>query len=524
MNTELYSALEDTTKKLAALKQVHTLIGRILLPVYGKPVNARKELARYVLMDANYKTESGYITENTKAYFKYFEDMYKDSELLSANALGTSREYEHFKDFPKIYNIYRKFAFYLYSKKFVLKENHSKDMNYNIPILYAPILAAFIRVLYFNKKLDKISAGQFLESVSVEIRSVIFKNMKFLFTDTDLGNTNTLELLYCFDLGILYEINSLYIGLDDPVIIPRIPSSSQLYHNYIVQLRQSSYGSFFTHVIEVYWKSIWKILTEECDYSADQNHFVYNAEPFSLIREARETESFINNKLLDKSHSRFNIVSDAFDKIDSCLGKHTTDEPLSKCFEQIRKVTENYLLAVENYNKNIIPQLAEQIYNKLDQLAFSRKDISIYHVGKEIMESDYAKAFHHIFGIYDMAATAIKYILHDKSLSDKNKYELLNTKILPELAARDKKDCFTRLQMECRTFQHIFKITNVAPINFESDIQEIKALFQIFCSPEKTAEEDLCGQFDRIVENIKSLCPDKNNCFSYIFQPMENIA
>ncbi len=522
MDAKLHSTLESTTKILSALKQTHTLISRTLLPVYGEIISTKKELARYVLNDGGYNPIGDYVTENTKAYFKFFEDMYKDSEFFSANALGASREYEHFKDFPEIYNIYRKFAFDFYSNKYVLKENHSKDMAYNIPLWYVPVLAAFIRVLYFNKKLDKISTRQFLESVSVEMHSVIFNNLKFMFrTDPNLGNPDTLELLYRFDIGILYEINARYIGFDDPVIIPCIPSANALYCTCITQFRQSSYGSFFTHVIEVYWKSTWKTLREDHTYQTVRNHYTYDTKPLSLIITDRETEAFINNRILDKSHSRFNIISDTFDKIDACLEKCTIDKELNKCFNQIGKIAESYLSKIKDYDKNTLFPLVDQIYRKLEQSSLSQKNIIICYADKKIMYADYSRAFHNIFGIYDMAAIAIKYILRDKSLPDKNKYKLLKTQILPQLKTRNKTDCFNHLRMEYINFHHNLQILNISPTDFQTDLQEMQQLFSIFqdgCSPTDREDGDLCGQFDRLVENIISLCADKDNCFSYIFQ------
>lgn len=522
MDAKLYAILEDVTNNLTTLKQTHTLIGRVLLPIYGETIRTKKELAKYIYNGGIYSLDGDYIDETTKSYFKYFEDIYKDSELFAANTLGTSREYEHFKDFPEIHNIYRKFAFDLYSNKFVLKEAQSKNLDYNVPLWYVPIFAAFIRILYTKKKLDKITAAQFLEYLSTEIYSVIFGNFSTIYSaDTDLGKPDTLKFLYRFNIGILYEINSMYIGSDDPVIVPYILSVNESYHAYIMQLRQSSYRSFFTHIIELYWQSTWKPLTEGCIYQVIQNNYSYDTKPMSVSLTDKEIDSFINNRLLDKSHSRFSTISDSFDKIDSCLEKYTVNDNQNKCFEKIEKIIEYYLSKVKDYDKSTIFPLVEQIYSKLKQLALSKKDVIICHTDIETMYADYSRAFHNIFGIYDMAAIAIKYILHDKSLPDDTKYELLKTQILSHLKIRDKADCFNRLRMEYINFHHNLQIFNISPINYQTDLQEMQQLFSIFqnaCYLKDRENIDLCGQFDRLVENIISLCPDKDNCFSYIFQ------
>lgn len=522
MDTKLYSTLENMSKKLAALKQTHIFIGNVLMPIYNETIKTKKELAKYIYNDGIYSWNSDSIAETTKSYFKYFEDLYRDSELFAANTLGTSREFEHFKDYPEIHNIYRKFAFDLYSNKFVLKETQSKNMDYNVPLWYVPILSAFIRVLYSKKKLDKISAEQFLECISTEMYSVIFGNFSTIYSaDTDLGKPDTLKLLYRFNLGILYEINSMYIGSDDPVIMPYIPSVNRLYHACMVQLRQSIYRSFFTNVIELYWKSIWKPLAGECTYQIVQQNYSYDTKPMAVSLTDKEIDDFINNRLLDRSHSRFNTISDSFDKIDSCLEKCTINENQNKCFEKIEKITENYLSKAKDYDKDTVFPLVNQVYSKLEQSAMSKKDVIICHADKKTMYADYSKAFHNIFGIYDMAAIAIKYILHDKSLPDENKYELLKTQILPQLKTRDKTDCFNRLRMEYINFHHNLQILNISPMDFQTDLQEMQQLFSIFqnsCYPKAKEDEDLCGQFDSLVENIISLCPDKDNCFSYIFQ------
>lgn len=152
MDTNLYSTLENMSKKLAELKQTHTSIGTALLPVYSETIKTKKELSKYIYSGNTCTLDGIYIDETTKAYFNYFEDMCSDSEFFAANALGASRETEHFKDFPEIHNIYRKFIFDFYSNKFVLKENQSKSIDYNIPLWYMPVFAAFIRVLYSKKK------------------------------------------------------------------------------------------------------------------------------------------------------------------------------------------------------------------------------------------------------------------------------------------------------------------------------------------------------------------------------------
>lgn len=522
MDTKLYSTLEDMTKKLAELKQTHIFIGNALLPVYGETIKTKKELSKYIYNGVICSLDDDYIDETAKSYFKYFEDIYKDSEYFAANAVGASREYEHFKDFPEIYNIYRKFAFDFYYNKFVLKENQSKNMDYNIPLWYMPVFAAFIRVLYSKKKLDKISAGQFLESISAEIHNVIFRNFETIYSaDTDSGKHDALNLLYRHSIGILYKINAIYIGLNDPVIMPYIPAVNGLYHTCITQFRQSAYHSFFAHVIELYWKSTWKPLTEECTYQVIQNNYTYDTKPMSVCLTDKEIDDFINNRLLDKSHSRFNIVSDSFDKIDSCLEKCTGNENQNKCLEKIEKITESYLAKTKDYYKGTISPLTEQIYSKLDQLSLSKKEVIICHADRKTIYADYSRAFHNIFGIYDMAAIAIKYILRDKSLPDENKYELLKTQILPQLETRDKTDCFNRLRMEYINFHHNLQIFNISPMNFQTDLQEMQQLFSLFqngCPPKDRDDEDLCRQFDTLVKNIISLCSDSDNCFSYILQ------
>lgn len=522
MDANLYSILEDMSKKLAELKQTHTSIGIALLPVYGETIKTKKELSKYIYNANTCTLDNTYIDETTKAYFNYFENMYSDSESFAANSLGTSRENEHFKDFPEIHNIYRKFVFDFYSNKFVLKENQSKSIDYNIPLWYMPVFAAFIRVLYSKKKLNKISASQFLESISAEIQNVIFQNFSTIYSiATDLGKPDTLELLYRYNIGIFYEINAMYIGTTDPVILPYIPSINGFYHTCIIQFRQSTYHSLFVHIIELYWKSTWKPLTEKCTLQTVQTNYAYDTKPLSVCLTDKRIDDFINNRLLDKSYSRFNIVSDAFDKIDSCVKKCTSNDDLNKCFEKVEKITESYLSKIKDYDKNTISPLVDQIYSKLEQSALSKKDIIICHADKETMYADYSKVFHNIFGIYDMAAIAIKYILHNKALPDKNKYVLLKTQILPQLKERDKTDCFNRFRMKYINFHHNLQIYNISPKNYQTDLQEMQQLFSIFqigCPPKNRADEDLCKQFDTLAENIISLCPDSDNCFSYIFQ------
>lgn len=522
MDANLYSTLENMSKKLAELKQEHISIGAALLPIYDETIKTKKDLSKYIYSCDTCTLDGINIEETTKAYFNYFEDMYSDSEFFAANALVTSREYEHFKDFPEIHNIYRKFVFDFYFNKFVLKENQSKSIDYNIPLWYMPVFAAFIRVLYSKKKLDKISAAQFLESISAEIQKVVFQNFSMIYSiDTDLGKPDTLKLLYRYNIAILYEINAMYIGSTDPVILPYIPSINGFYHTCTIQFRQSAYHSLFVHIIELYWKSIWKPLTEKCTFQTVQTNYAYDTKPLSVCLTDKETDDFINNRLLDKSYSRFNTVSDAFDKIDSCVKKCTSNDDLNKCLEKIEKITESYLSKIKDYDKDTISPLVDQIYSKLEQLALSRKDIIICHADKETMYADYSRVFHNIWGIYDMAAIAIKYILRNKSLPDKNKYVLLKTQILPQLAERDKADCFNRFRMEYINFHHNLEIFNISPKSFQTDLQEMQQLFSIFqngCYPKDKEDEELCGQFDRLVENIISLCPDSDNCFSYIFQ------
>lgn len=522
MDANLYLTLETMSKKLAELKQIHTSIGAALLPVYSETIKTKKELSKYIYSGNTCTLDGIYIDETTKDYFNYFEDMYSDSELFARNSLGTSRENEHFKDYPEIHNIYRKFVFDFYSNKFVLKENQSKSIDYNIPLWYIPVFAAFIRVLYFKKKLYKISAAQFLESISAEIQNVIFQNFSTIYSiDTDLGKPDTLELLYRYNIGIFYEINAMYIGSTDPVILPYIPSVNGFYHTCIIQFRQSAYHSLFVHIIELYWKSTWKPLTEKCTFQTVQTNYAYDTKPLSVCLTDKEIDDFINNRLLDKSYSRFNIVSNAFDKIDSCVKKCTSNDDLNKYLEKIEKITENYLSKIKDYDKDTIFPLVDQIYSKLEQLALSKKDIIICHADKETIYADYSRAFHHIFGIYDMAAIAIKYILRNKSLPDKNKYVLLKKQILPQLKERDKADCFNRFRMEYINFHHNLQFYNISPQNYQTDLQEMQQLFSIYqngCYPKNREDVDLCEQFDRIVENIISISPDKDNCFSYIFQ------
>ena len=48
MDVNLYSTLENMSKKLAELKQTHISIGTVLLPVYSETIKTKKELSKYI--------------------------------------------------------------------------------------------------------------------------------------------------------------------------------------------------------------------------------------------------------------------------------------------------------------------------------------------------------------------------------------------------------------------------------------------------------------------------------------------
>lgn len=555
MDAHLYGVLETLTKDTGAFWTALYRVNQTILPIYNIPIIGKRDLYTYIypkINTDNYakkseitcqdmeKTNKGAynkIDNSAKVYLNYFEGFYKSSDLYASNAPNSKSEYICYNDSPEAYIIFRHFLSFVYYNHYIEANIHKGTLQYKIPLWFIPVFSSFVRVIYNNKKTIEISTKELLGKLNDEIYHVIFTNFPIIYSDhKDLSKDGNLHLLYRLNICTLYQIVTTYstsYTYDDLLVTPLVAQTNPFFLQNIRQLRHASVFMFFTIVLEVYWRVVWKPLAELTDVQDVKKHYSYVQNPSPLLLCNTKALSHINKLLSDRYNSYFSKLSNVIIHIKQSYLQCKEAQDKTRHLQKIQKIATKYIDETANYNNSILRPLCEEIHQCLTDFAKAsgmRLEIQDF----KYIYKDYIALFYNTFGVYDMAVLSAKLITENSVLSPEDQYTLLSHRIIPYLqmfkqeneqelekeTARGK--LYSLFSFNHNLLCHTFSVKDIAPLNFQNDcilLQQLFLLFRDKCNEVANYEpsDELCGFFDSLAKKISADCPENGSLFPIIF-------
>lgn len=537
MNEKTYETLKAQTKYAAEFDALQQSIKDFIFSLYNALITTKTDLYPYIYKNldvSSFKEKINFetcekdfpkIDNSAKLYLNYFDEKYQNYNAANLNNIE-SPEYALSQKYPEIYTAFSNFFLFLCRNGFITKQYDKKGCSYNIPLWFAPVFSAFIRVLYLNKKWDNLSPEKVVTEIKYEMKQVIFKSIPIIHNSRkDLCMEENLNLLYIHSAGLLYRIVSAVDSGRNCITMPYVPCHiNEEYMNSIFTLFTISNYSFFMAVIENYWKTTWNLLSKNLSFKNIQKHYAYETKDIHLSRIKPDAYGRIGNMLLDKFNVRFSSISSTFEYIKKIYGKCGSDTDRGKVLSKIEKSASKHLDTVENYNTEILRPLCDNIHKQLTADQTVEKMIVTFTDSEKIYQ-DFCTIFQITFGIYDLAFYTIKILLENQSLSDEYKFRQLSTQIFPKIPDANKDRLYYLFASQCNCIYHIMSVTNIAPKNFGYDISNLQELQSFFGREYSEAansieKKDFRRIFDELAEKMIDYFPKSDSLFPFVFRDL----
>lgn len=535
MNEKIYETLEAQTKYAAEFDALQQKIKDFIFSAYSTPITTKSDLYPYIYRNidvsrfkekVNFETsdkEVPTIDNTAKLYLNYFDEKYQNYNAANLNNME-SPEYALSQEYPEIYTVFSNFFLFLCKNSFITKQYDKKGFSYHIPLWFAPVFSAFIRVLYLNKKWDNLSFEKAVTEIKHEMKQVIFNNIPIIHNSRkDLCTEENLNLLYIHSAGLLYRIVSAADSRPNCITMPYIPCHiNEEYTDCISSLFTLSNYTFFMAVMENYWKTTWNLLSENLSFKNIQKHYAYEIKDMHLSLVNPDAYGRIGKILLDKFNVRFSSVSSTLEYIKKIYGKCGSDTDRSKVLSKIQKSVSKHLDAMENYNTDILRPLCDNIHKQLTADQAVKKMVVTFADAEKIYE-DFCMIFQITFGIYDLAFYAMKILLENQSLSDEYKFRQLSAQIFSKIPDANKDRLYYLFTSQCNFIYHVMSVTNIAPIDFGYDISNLQELQSFFGHEYNEAtnfieEKDFRRIFDELADKMIEYFPKNDSLFSLVFR------
>lgn len=544
MNETLFKTLESLTEDAAAFNIMPFRLSETLYPIYGDFITEKRDLYAYIYpkIDADSYQEKSDITSqdmektnkgaynkidnSARFYMDYFEGFYKSSDLFIASAPVFSSEYIRFEDFPEVYTIFRSFFTFMHYSNYIVRDIHKGTLHYNIPLLFMPAFAAFIRVIYKNKKPAGVTAKELIGKLDDELEHIIFTSFPLVHSgQPEQISESSLKLLYRLNLCTLYKITTIHSSdshwYDPLLVMPVATRLNPAYMQALKLLRANASPTFFTIVLEVYWKEVWKPFLGQTDLQEAKSYYSYDGTPSPAALYQSKELDHVNKMLTDKYNSYFSNLSSVVWRIRKLSAKCATETDTTKHWLKIQSAASKYLDEIADYNKDTLSTLCQNIHECLTRFARS-SGMPIEVTDLKETYNDYKGLFYNTFGLYDMIVFSSKLIAENTSLSAVEKYAMLSKRVLPYLHNFNRETLHLRFLQDQNFIRSIIPIKNIAPLNFQNDCTLLQQLFLSFrdkCDEavENEPSDELGGFFDSLAKKISASCPEDDSLFPVIF-------